>query len=80
MPSPQAQVGLQTAPTMLTCAVAAVVTSACVTAVDAAGAVIDAAGGTKMGCTKTLHCAIQHVRQCASGKCKSVILMLSMPF
>ena len=47
LPSPQAQIGLQTAPTMPNCAVgAAAVTTAFVTAVEAAVAVavIDAAG------------------------------------
>jgi len=49
-------------------AVAAFVTAACVitadvTAVKAvvAVAVIDAANVTDMGCSKALHCAIQHV-------------------
>jgi len=43
--------------------VAAVVTTACATAVDAAvaAAVVGAAGVIEMGCSESLHCAIQHV-------------------
>jgi len=43
-------------------AVVAVVTTACVTAVDVvAAAVIGAADVKQMGCSESLHCAIQHV-------------------
>jgi len=54
--------------------VAAFVTTAAVTAAEAAVAVTDAAGVADMGCSKTLHCAIQHVQHCASSRCKSVMV------
>ncbi len=93
MPSPQAQMGLPTAPiTALWCqhallAVAAFGTAACVTTaiVTAANAavaiaVIDDADEANMGCNKTPHCAIQHVWHHASSRRKSVMVKVSMPF
>ena len=79
MPSLQAQQGSRLPPpcqhALLASAVqhvVAVVTIVVVTAVEAA-VVID------MGCNNTLHRAIQHVWHCASSKCKSVMVKVSMP-
>ena len=74
IPPPQAQIGLQTVTIIpnlknvllavadaVTTVVTVCVIAAVVTAGEAAGAVIDAADMIDMGCSKSLHCAIQHV-------------------